>query len=327
MPELAEVEFLRKRWNPGIGEKIKHVALHDKARVFRGVDTAQLAHALNSAALKSSEAAAKQMLFRFSGDIWLGIHLGMTGELKCAAVPYSPEKHDHLVILTTSHALIFEDPRMFGRVQFSQGKEMPKWWSSIAPAILSDEFTVQAVADFLKRRKKAPIKAVLLMQERFPGIGNWMADEILWRAEIHPKRAAGSLNEAEIKALHRECRWVVREALRIIGENFGDLPDSWLFPHRWQKGGTCPATGAPLMHAEIGGRTTCWSPGRQRLPGEKAPEAAEPNGAKGRKSAAKTTSAKGASSERNATRPKTRRGGARSRWHKTIRAKSIHGRR
>jgi formamidopyrimidine-DNA glycosylase len=308
MPELAEVEFFRKRWNPGLGEKIRHVALHDKARVFRGIDTAKLAHSLIGTALKSSEAAAKQMLFHFGGDVWLGIHLGMTGELKCAPVPYSPEKHDHLVILTTHHALIFEDPRMFGRVQFSQGKETPKWRSSIAPAILSDEFTVEAVAHFLKRRKKAPIKAVLLMQEQFPGIGNWMADEILWRAEIHPKRAAGSLNEAEVKALHRECRWVAREALRIVGEKFEDLPDSWLFPHRWQKGGTCPKTGAPLMHAEIGGRTTCWSPGRQKLSGEKP---------------LKTSSVKGA--KKNTAAKKQVRGG-RSRWHKSIRTKSVHGR-
>ena len=310
MPELAEVEYFRKRWNPGSGEKIKHVALHPKARVFRGVDTTKLAHALTGATLHSSEAAAKQMLFHFSGDVWLGIHLGMTGELKCANVPYSPAKHDHLVILTTHHALIFEDPRMFGRIQFSQGKDVPKWWSSIAPAIMSDQFTLKTVADFLQRRKKAPIKAVLLMQECFPGIGNWMADEILWRAEIHPKRASGSLNETEVKALHRECRWVVREALRIIGKDFGDLPDSWLFPHRWQEGGTCPKTGVPLMRAEIGGRTTCWSPGRQRLPGDKTPKAKP-------KKPAKTA----------ATPTKKKSAGGRSRWHKTIRASSAHGRR
>ncbi len=269
MPELAEVEYLRKRWNPGIGEKISHVSLRHAARVLRGVDTAKLAHALIGATLESSEAAAKQMVFRFSGEVWLGIHLGMTGELKCVDVPYSSEKHDHLVLFTAKHALVFEDPRMFGRVQFSQGAESPAWWSSIAPAISSEKFTVASVADFLRRRKKTVIKAVLLMQEKFPGIGNWMADEILWRAEIHPQRLAGSLNDEEIKALHRETRWVAREALRIVGKDFDDLPQSWLFPHRWQTGGTCPKTGVPLERAEIGGRTTCWSPGRQIMPGEK----------------------------------------------------------
>ena len=63
---------------------------------------------------------------------------------------------------------------------------------------------MKELANFLKRRAQAPIKAVLLMQERFPGIGNWMADEILWRAAIHPKQAAGSLDaDADEGALSR----------------------------------------------------------------------------------------------------------------------------
>jgi formamidopyrimidine-DNA glycosylase len=103
------------------------------------------------------------------------------------------------------------------------------------------------------------------MQERFPGIGNWMADEILWRAAIHPRQPAGSLDAVCTKTLYREIRWVCREALRIIGRKWDDPPDSWLFNHRWQKGGTCPRTGAKLQHAAIGGRTTCWSPARQKL--------------------------------------------------------------
>jgi formamidopyrimidine-DNA glycosylase len=92
-----------------------------------------------------------------------------------------------------------------------------------------------------------------------------MADEILWRAAIHPRQASGELSAAQVKALYRETRWVCREALRIIGEKWDDPPDSWLFNHRWRKGGTCPRTGVKLQHATIGGRTTCWSPARQRL--------------------------------------------------------------
>lgn len=265
MPELAEVEFIRKRWNPALKKKIDRVVLRADSRLLRGVDTALLTQTLTGATFLSSEAAAKQMLFRFSGEAWLGIHLGMTGELKLLTADYLPAKHDHLVLYAKEKALVFSDFRMFGRIHFSVGAEPPEWWSSIAPAISSPEFTVKAVAEFLTRRKRAPIKAVLLMQERFPGIGNWMADEILWRAEIHPKRLAGSLKEGEVKALHRECRWVAREALKIVGTDYGDLPKSWLFHHRWEKGGVCPKTGVPLKREDIGGRTTCWSPGRQRL--------------------------------------------------------------
>ncbi len=103
---------------------------------------------------------------------------------------------------------------MFGGVLFDRGAEPPAWWTAIAPPILSAEFTVAAVAGFpARRRSRAPIKAVLLMQERFPGIGNWMADEILWRAAIHPRQPAGSLRPAEVRTLWRECRRVCRQAL------------------------------------------------------------------------------------------------------------------
>ncbi|PTY04962.1 DNA-formamidopyrimidine glycosylase [Opitutaceae bacterium EW11] len=274
MPELAEVEYYRKRWDPALGQTVARVILRPASRLLRGANPKHLSEALTGAVLESSAAAAKQMLFRFSGDAWLGIHLGMTGELKLAAPEYLVGKHDHLVLFTAQHALVFSDFRQFGRIQFSVGPEAPDWWTSIAPPVLSSEFTPEAVAGFLRRRQRAPIKAVLLMQERFPGIGNWMADEILWRAEIHPKRPAGSLSPDEIQALWREARWVCREALRTVGQDLRDPPRTWLFPHRWENGGVCPKTGVPLVREEIGGRTTCWSPGRQKLkPGKKSTRA------------------------------------------------------
>jgi formamidopyrimidine-DNA glycosylase len=274
MPELAEVEFFRRRWDQAArGERVTALLTHDKKKLLRELDLPAFRRALLGATLGSSEARAKQMLFRFSGDAWLGIHLGMSGELTVAPPDHPAGKHDHLVIVTGKHALVFNDPRMFGSVDFHMGKEPPLWWSKIAPAILSAKFTVEAVAAFLKRRGRAPIKAVLLMQERFPGIGNWMADEVLWRAAIHPRRLAGSLKPAEVRALWRECRRVCRDALRTIAGVGGNLPpdlnihipDSWLFNHRWRPGGTCPKTKKPLAHATIGGRTTCWSPARQKM--------------------------------------------------------------
>ena len=168
---------------------------------------------------------------------------------------------------------MFSDPRMFGRVAFAVACEPPDWWTRLAPPILSGAFNPAAVAAFLRRRARSPIKAVLLMQERFPGVGNWMADEILWRAAIHPRRPAGSLSAAEVRAVWRECRQVCRRALvtiagrgnRVPPALNANIPDSWLFNHRWDDGGRCPRTGAPLARAVIGGRTTCWSPARQRL--------------------------------------------------------------
>ena len=286
MPELAEVEYYRKQWNPGLGRPVRAVFVHERAKIYRGTNARALRSALTGATLRSSQAAAKQMLFRFDAPKaaipgkaptvlsmarrakeggWLGVHLGMTGELRTEPPGYAPQKHDHLVLATDRHALVFTDPRMFGKIEFASGEIPPAWWTRLAPPILSDVFTVEAMAAFLRRRARSPIKAVLLMQERFPGVGNWMADEVLWRAAIHPRKPAGRLTPAEVRALHRELRWVCRRALATIGKTFTDPPKSWLFPHRWENGGRCPKTKKLLARAEIGGRTTCWSPARQKL--------------------------------------------------------------
>ena len=284
MPELAEAEFFRKRWQLAArpDSTILRVHTHDAKKLFRTAPAPALRAALNGSVLTSSAAAAKQILFRFQRhstaaapaiDAWLGIHLGMTGDLSVAPPTHVPRKHDHLVLYTAAHALVFADPRLFGRIQFHLGPDAPQWWTKIAPALISPAFTVVAVSAFLKRRARAPLKAVLLMQEKFPGIGNWMADEILWRAAIHPAQPAGSLRPTEVKNLWRECRAVARLALATIAGR-GDqlpadlnlaIPDTWLFNHRWSDGGRCPKTKKPLARADIGGRTTCWSPTRQKL--------------------------------------------------------------
>jgi formamidopyrimidine-DNA glycosylase len=284
MPELAEAEFFRKRWHQAAlrSPKILRVHTHDEKKLFRTAPASILRAALIRSVYTTSSAAAKQILLRFQRpknataaaiDAWLGIHLGMTGELSVFAPTHAPRKHDHLVLYTDAHALVFSDPRMFGRVQFHLGPTAPIWWTQIAPALLSTAFSAEVIAAFLKRRARAPIKAVLLMQERFPGIGNWMADEVLWRAAIHPAQPAGTLRPAEVKKLWSECRNVARLALNTIAGRGDDIPsdlniaipDTWLFNHRWRKGGLCPRTRKKLARAEIGGRTTCWSPARQKL--------------------------------------------------------------
>ncbi len=306
MPELAEVEFFRRRWNPGLGHRIIAVVVHPRARVFRGSSASAIVAALRGATLVSSSAAAKQMLFRFAPrtpvaagfarrselsprpttdaaaepSFWLGLHLGMSGELLVRPADHRPGKHDHLVLRTVEHALVFTDPRMFGRVDLHRGAERPPWWTRLAPPLLSPGFTAAAVAEFLRRRARAPLKTVLLLQERFPGVGNWMADEILWRAALHPRRPAGSLTPAEVRTLWRECRRVARLALATVaGRTEADtppdlnvrIPDTWLFNYRWRDGGRCPRTGCALMREEIGGRTTCWSPARQKQPRARLP--------------------------------------------------------
>lgn len=263
MPELAEVEYYRRVWDAALGAKVTRVHFHGEKRIFRGTDLS-LFKLIEAQKLLFSEAAGKQMLFRFSKDLWLGIHLGMTGKLSVAAPNHTPAKHDHLVLFQKERALVFNDSRQFGRVLIHQGKEPPSWWSAIGPAVTGRQFTAAVMREFLVRHGRLPIKGVLLLQKAFPGIGNWMADEILWRARIAPKRVAKDLSEGDINTLWKEVRFVARVALQKIGPDFGDPPKGWLFHERWSAKGVCPKHKSPLLRETVAGRTTSWCPKCQK---------------------------------------------------------------
>jgi formamidopyrimidine-DNA glycosylase len=264
MPELAEVEYYRKQWSPGMGQRVRRVLAHEKARIFREVEPAVVVRSLKGSVLESSEAHGKKMCFRFSHGGWLGIHLGMSGHLQIAAKEIVPSRHEHLVIVMESTALVFSDPRMFGKVLFQKGEALPQWWRDLPPQPQDSAFDRGHFRLILKRHPRRPLKALLLDQQSFPGIGNWMADEILWRARIHPATLPGALTPWKRNRLHGKITEVCQDALEVIGDNWGTPPDSWLFNHRWGKGGLCPVSGKPLEFETIGGRTTCFSPSIQR---------------------------------------------------------------
>jgi formamidopyrimidine-DNA glycosylase len=264
MPELAEVEYFRRQWDAGIDHRITNVALHARKRIFRGTNTRLLQYELAGSRLLSSVARGKRMLFRFSNENWLGLHLGMTGRLKVGPADLRPEKHDHLVLFQDHQVLIFRDSRQFGRVQFHHGTRPPVWWNETIPEIASSQFSRKFLEGFLERHAKAPIKAVLLMQSGFSGIGNWMADEILWRAKVFPLKRTAELSEKEHTQLFRATRFVARESLRIIGPDDSSLPRGWLIHERWRAGGKCPRHAIPLRRDTIAGRTTAWCPKCQR---------------------------------------------------------------
>jgi formamidopyrimidine-DNA glycosylase len=149
-------------------------------------------------------------------------------------------------------------------VRFHHGRSEPQWWRAGGPAISSDKFDRVFLDAFLDRHARAPIKAVLLLQSGFIGIGNWMADEILWRAKIAPKISAGALSPAQRARLLSETRFVASESLRIIGPDFSEPPRDWLIHQKWKLDGVCPRHRSPLRKETIGGRTTAWCPRCQK---------------------------------------------------------------
>jgi len=117
----------------------------------------------------------------------------MSGELRAEPRGYTPQRHDHLVLFTARRALVFTVRGCLAAFPIrcraglpACGRKSPRR-SSPTPSRSARSRASCAAGG------RAPIKAVLLMQERFPGIGNWMADEVLWRAAIHPRQPAGSL--------------------------------------------------------------------------------------------------------------------------------------
>jgi len=264
MPELAEVEYYRKQWDAGLGSRVTAVLTHPKARIFRERPASAVESALEGRRFEGSQAHGKQMLFGFSGGAWLGLHLGMSGKLRTVSRASEIEKADHLVLDTSANRLVFSDYRMFGKVTVDvtdDGSE-PGWWRDLPPGILAKGFTKKRHAAFLRRFPRTPIKTQLLDQRGYPGIGNWMADEICWRARIAPATSVGVLEDTQIDLLWKVTRQVARDALRVIATDWGIPPRSWLMGHRWKDGGSCPrrGCGGDLVRARLRGRTTCWCP-------------------------------------------------------------------
>lgn len=161
---------------------------------------------------------------------------------------------------TTPTALIFNDPRMFGCLRWFQGPGDPPWWSNLPPQPHEPAFSRQYFLQCLQHHPRAPLKAFLLNQHRCPGIGNWMADEICFRARLHPAERLQNLPLPHRQELWRSTRKLARDALRVIGTDWSTPPPSWLFNHRWREGGTCPRDGSPLIRESVAGRTTAFCP-------------------------------------------------------------------
>ncbi len=267
MPELAEVEFFRKQWDPGLGQVVKKVSTHPKARIYRDTPAAAIQRGLKGRTFVRSETHGKQMMFQFSDGAWLGLHLGMTGKLHVAPLDHEEEKRDHLILTLDDKLLVFSDYRMFGKLtlDITDEGEAPEWWSGLPPRVTEPAFTKKRHTTFVKRFPKTPLKTLLLDQRGYPGIGNWMADEICWQLSIPPQTKSGDLTDAEIEAVWKKTRQISRSALRVIGTDWGKLPNSWLMNHRWKDGGICPRTKCKtdLVRADLRGRTTCWCPNCQ----------------------------------------------------------------
>lgn len=173
----------------------------------------------------------------------------------------------------------FTDPRRFGRVRLvdcpgdSIRKYSPLVENGPDPVVDSDTFT----ADFLKQKMRSrhvPIKALLLDQTVLSGIGNWVADEVLFQARLHPEQYCDEFNDEQVETLYKSIRDVCQLAVDKLGDS-DQFPTNWLFHVRWGKGGKGAATHLPsgekLAFLTVGGRTSCYVPELQKKTGRVVP--------------------------------------------------------
>jgi formamidopyrimidine-DNA glycosylase len=245
MPELPEAERARQQIERVLGREI--VAVDDTdSYVCRPHAPGEIAAALEGRRLTRAHRRGKFLWVETDDDgPELGLHLGMAGRIVVDEA-LEPRLWDRFVLeFAGGGRLALHDRRRLGRAVLEPD------FSHVGPdagEVARDEFHARVGTG------TAPLKARLLDQGAISGVGNLLADEILWRARMSPRTRAGAMTEAELDTLHDEVRAAIEAAIRLGGAHTGDL-----IPHR-ERDGACPRCGTPLSRATIGGRTTFWCP-------------------------------------------------------------------
>jgi formamidopyrimidine-DNA glycosylase len=265
VPELPEVEDYRRLAQEALGRPIASVSLYDP-RFLRGATSLrQLKKILVGASFSAARRIGKLLVLDLAGtpaatNHRLGLRFGMTGSLfvdghsAIDELIYSSKargaRWDRFAVgFTDGGDLVVHDPRLLGGVSLDPDE------TALGPDALT--LSLPELRRALEG-SAAPLKARLMDQARIAGIGNLLADEILWRASLAPARPAGSLTPAELRRLHHHMRATLTELTARGGSHMGDLMQAR------EKGGRCPRDGALLMRSTVGGRTTYWCPRHQK---------------------------------------------------------------
>ncbi len=276
MPELAEVESARALAHRiAAGRTVVAVHCADDPIVFVDGPT-DVAAALQGARIANTGRRGKYLWLELESRPALLLHLGMTGALRTREdepiqLEGSPAERDDawpprftklLLRLDDGAELAFTNARRLGRLRLrtDPAAEPPVIDLGFDPLLDlpdADEFR-QAL-----RGRRAVIKSLLLNQRFAAGVGNWIADEVLYQAGIDPHRRASELSPDESDALRRALQDVVTTAVSVDARK-DRFPASWLFHRRWgRRPDQATADGHPIEHATIGGRTTAWVPAVQ----------------------------------------------------------------
>jgi len=286
MPELPEVEQAAKlARTTGQGKIIEDIKCTEDALVFDGITCEEFSNELRGRRLLDAKRYGKYFYLELEGDGRMPVlHLGMTGYLQTKGTPahqyavkkkadpnaWPPKFVKFVMIFAASisgeevRELAFSDARRLGRVRLrSNPLTQPPIASLGFDPLLSmppkDKYTNQVL------RRKCPIKALLLDQSFNAGVGNWVADEILFHSGIHPERRCHTLNLEDVEKLYANTTYVCQTAVDLNADS-ASFPSHWLFKHRWGKGKKNGNTvllsngeKAEISWTTVGGRTSAFA--------------------------------------------------------------------
>lgn len=275
VPELPEVEHARRLVERvGRGRRIVRVERADDPRVMPD-GPARTAEALEGRCVDAVRRHGKWLWLVLDERPHVLFHLGMTGGFRARSVaplvlqtgPHGgerawPPRFAKLTLgLDDGEDLVFTNARRLGRalVRAEPEREPPLAELGFDPLL-----ALPSEADLRARLgpRRGTLKGLLLDQTFAAGVGNWVADEVLYQAGLDPRRPVGSLSDAEVSRLRATLGEVVRRAVEVDADA-ARYPASWLFHHRWARG-TRTARGDAVEHLTVAGRTTAWVPARQR---------------------------------------------------------------
>ena len=240
MPELPEVETIKNGLNFKILNKnIVKIKIKIPRLVRNSVE--EFNKQLLNSSIKKVLRRGKLMIFVINENLFLIIHLKMTGQLVYKKnntvlagghsdrndifVPAFPNKYSHIhFIFEDQSKLFFNDLRQFGYLEVIDKKKLDIIMLKFGIEPLGDDFTLLILNNIVENKKRN-IKALLLDQSIIAGIGNIYADEILFSSKISPLRQSNTLNKNEIKKLYFNIKFILKEAIRLKGTTFSNYVD------------------------------------------------------------------------------------------------------
>ena len=277
MPELPEVERGRRlAESMAEGRRIDAVECAVDAIVYAGVPATAWA-ALQGRRVRAACRWGKQLWFDLDSPPHPLFHFGMTGgfrvpgdtPLKLATGPahrpdeWPPRYWKILLRFDDGGELVMTDARRLGRLLL---RDVPRDEPPLSRLGFDPLLALPPPGRFaaLLAARNVVIKSLLLDQGFAAGVGNWIADEVLFQARIDPRRRARDLDEREAKRLRSVLRRIVEKAVSVDAES-RRYPKGWLFHRRWgRRAEAKTARGEAIEHIDIGGRTTAWVPAVQR---------------------------------------------------------------